>query len=192
MKRCQPCYVGNSPVSRKLGHAIPCRHWRHSKCGRWRSRCSLCWRALRKAIPMPSSAPVCSHRRKLWLRGQRWQWLLLHLHRPEWCRYRPVRFARDRHWIDAPSTSAAGVAPTAVAGCGPAQTFISPAVASTEMFATADNILNPALNSTGSVSMDQRYPSSKLRDLFADSCGEDLGHATAETSFLELGFDSLF
>lgn len=131
---------------------------------------------------------------ELWLQGHECEWLLLHSRRPRVVSLPAYPFARDRHWIDAPSTSAARVAPTPVAGCeAPAQTFISPAVASTEMFATADNILNPALNSTGSVSMDQRSPLiNELRDLFADSCGEDLGHATAETSFLELGFDSLF
>src|SRR5690606_11687373 len=96
-------------------------------------------------------------------------------------------FARDRHWIE----PAAAAAPAA-----PAQAFnlLQPyAAAATTLITTTSADLESApvaLSLAGVAPMDQQTQLlNALRELFAESSGEDLSQVAPDTSFLELGFD---
>jgi len=103
-------------------------------------------------------------------------------------------FARDRHWIEARKAAPTAVAPPLVsATVSPIVSSVnaSPAV-STMPLAVTTSVLSATLT-TGIPAMDQQsLIVNELRELFAESSGEDLSQTAPDVSFLELGFDSLF
>lgn len=96
-------------------------------------------------------------------------------------------FERARHWVEPPARGAAmGSAPPVVASPPePAAATIAPSAPSPAM---------PLPEQTIMPDMNARTDAIKaaIVSIFADLSGEDVGAAEAGTTFLEMGFDSLF
>ena len=115
---------------------------------------------------------------ELWLLGHEPDFAALYPQRPRIVSLPTYPFARDRHWIDVATAAANAVAPA------PLPTLPSASVPAAILSTTPI---------AGIPAMDQHaLIVNELRELFAESSGEDLSQTAADVSFLELGFDSLF
>ncbi|MGP3698990.1 amino acid adenylation domain-containing protein [Rhodobacter sp. NSM] len=135
--------------------------------------------------PVPDGFAMTEALAGLWAAGVPVDWSLAG---PRGSRRLPLPtypFERRRHWIDAPPAAAAASAPVAVPV--PADLPAAPAPAAV----LQSPYPGESLPMTSTPSRSLRL-SSDLLALLADLSGEDLGPDQAETSFLELGFDSLF
>ncbi|KAA1183708.1 amino acid adenylation domain-containing protein [Rhizobium tropici] len=125
---------------------------------------------------------------KLWMTGCRLSWPAL----PSVARQRlslpTYPFQRQRHWIDAPSSARRASSRGALA---------NPASApESEPLVSDVNLTEEkrAMNVAASISISSRLPQleTALLTLLSDMSGETLGPDERATTFLELGFDSLF
>jgi len=92
-------------------------------------------------------------------------------------------FERKRFWIDAPHASA----PAALPAAGPEPTTTTPDSSASRL--DMSNV-QPAANPTPAAARQPRFVL-RLRELFEDVAGVDLGDADPAAPFVELGLDSL-
>jgi len=132
---------------------------------------------------------------ELWLNGIELDWAALHAARPHVVSLPAYPFARDRHWLDVAPGAAATIAATALSRpMNYVQPYVTASISDQMPVLEQPPVLdsNP-LHISGTPSMDQQtLLLNELRDLFAESSGEDLSQTGLSESFLDLGFDSLF
>ena len=121
---------------------------------------------------------------RLWLAGQSINWEKLHEVKPRRVSLPTYPFERKKHWIDPAGTSA--LAPIIENGQGEAPTHLtSKQAVVVDLMSEQKSAVIPTPGRIGRIKAD-------LTEIFQDLSGVDLGETDPSTSFLELGFDSLF
>lgn len=120
----------------------------------------------------------------LWREGVALDWAKIHDPSGRRVPLPAYRFQRKRHWVDPPPAEVAGVAPA------PAAAQVAPVL---EPAAAAGPVVVARVEETVAAVGDRKAEiEARIRAMLEELSGESLAGASAQATFLELGFDSLF
>ncbi|MGP6156223.1 MAG: amino acid adenylation domain-containing protein [Vulcanimicrobiaceae bacterium] len=128
---------------------------------------------------------------RLWIAGITPDWQALHDGTARRISLPTYPFERARHWIEAPQpkVNPSLAAPPQMLPAAVASAVLSPAPETTQLMSQP---VAQSANGTSPSAARRASLQSELVAMLEDLSGETIGEADLETSFLELGFDSLF
>ncbi|MDP9014185.1 MAG: amino acid adenylation domain-containing protein [Pseudomonadota bacterium] len=122
---------------------------------------------------------------RLWIHGAAPDWQAVQGAPRARVRLPTYPFERSRHWIDPPKVAATPTAPAAVAAVAEASIAQAPALSFKSNHDESPMPSTPVDNRISDIS-------AAIADIFEELSGERPGSADGQTTFLEMGYDSLF